>query len=63
MDHRCTEAFARDIEAAALRAEGLRQEAIHAFWHAVGTGLRSAWAALVRRLTRPSRVDTLFPEG
>ena len=63
MDHRCTEAFARDIEAAALRAEGLRQEAIGAFWHAVATGLRAGWRALRRRLVRPSRTDTLFPEA
>jgi hypothetical protein len=63
MDYRCTEAFAREIEAAALRAEGLRQEAIHAFWHAVAAGVRAAWGALLRRLVRPSRTDILFPEA
>lgn len=59
MDPRCTEAFAREIEAAALRAEGLRQEAMRAFWHAVGEGARALW----RRLLRPSRIETLFPEA
>jgi hypothetical protein len=63
MDHRCTEAFARELEAAALRAGGLRQEAIAAFWHAVAAAVRAAWRALRRRLLRRSRVDTLFPEA
>ena len=63
MDYRCTEAFAREMEAAALRAEGLRQEAIGAFWHAIGAGVRAAWSALLRRLVRPSRTETLFPEA
>ncbi|MEJ8839481.1 hypothetical protein [Ramlibacter sp. AN1133] len=63
MDYRSTEAFARDIEAAALRAQGLRQEAITAFWQALGAGIRAAWAALLRRLVRAPRTDTLFPEA
>ena len=63
MDYRCTEAFAREIEAAALRAEGLRQEAIDAVWHAVAARLRAGWTALLRRQLRPSRSDTLFPEA
>jgi hypothetical protein len=63
MDYRCTEAFAREIEAAALRAEGLRQEAIDAFWRAIAVRARLAWGALLRRLVRPSRTETLFPEA
>jgi hypothetical protein len=63
MDHRHTEAFAREMEAAALRAEGLRQEAIRAFWHAVATRLRAAWGVLRRLLLRRSRIDTLYPEA
>ena len=63
MDYRHTEAFAREIEAAALRAECLRQEAIGAFWHALVRSTRAAWTALLRRLVHPSRIDTLFPEA
>jgi hypothetical protein len=63
MDYRHTEAFARELEAAALRAEGLRQEAIGAFWHAIAEGLRAAWRALRRRLLSTSRINTLFPEA
>jgi hypothetical protein len=63
MDYRCTEAFAREMEAAALRAQDLRQEAVHAFWHAVGSGLRAAWRALLHRLVRRSRTESLFPEA
>ena len=63
MDHRCTEAFARDIEAAALRAEGLRQEAIDAFWRATGAVLRSAWDALRRRVARAADTGVIFPEA
>jgi hypothetical protein len=63
MDYRCTEAFAREMEAAALRAEGLLQEAIHAFWHAAAMRLRAAWGVLRRHLLRRSRIDTLYPEA
>ena len=63
MDYRCTEAFAREMEAAALRAEGLRQEAIRAFWHVIGRSVRATWGALLRWLVRPSRAETLFPEA
>ena len=63
MDYRRTEAFAREIEAAALRAEGLRQEAIAAFWRAVAMRLRAAWDALLQRLAGRSRADRLYPEA
>jgi hypothetical protein len=59
MDYRHTEAFARELEAAALRAEGLRQHAIDAFWHAVAGGARRLW----RRLLRTCRIHTLLPEA
>ena len=62
MDYRHTEAFARELEAAALRAQGLRQEAITAFWHALAEGVRKLARALWRRLMC-SRADTLYPEA
>jgi hypothetical protein len=63
MDHRSTEAFAREVEAAALRAQGLREEAIRAFWDAVAARLGAALRTLRARLVRRSRADTLFPEA
>jgi hypothetical protein len=59
MDYRCTEAFAREVEAAALRAQGLRREAIAAFW----SGAAARARALLRRLVPRSRADTLYPEA
>lgn len=63
MDYRHTEAFARELEAAALRAQGLRQEAIRVFWGAVAARTGAALRALRARLARRPRADTVFPEA
>ena len=63
MDYRHTEAFAREMEAAGLRGKGLQPQLIEAFWHAFAARVRAGWAALVRRVLRPSRSETLFPEA
>ena len=61
MDYRHTEDFARQIEAAALRAPGLRAQAINAFWGAVFAAIGRGWRALRDRLAR--RGDALLPEA
>jgi hypothetical protein len=48
MDYRHTEAFARQMEAAELRARGLRREAIAQFWSDAARWLRGAWRTLAR---------------
>jgi hypothetical protein len=58
MDYRHTEDFARCMEAAELRAQLLREEAITAFFAAIGRALRR----LAHRVTgAPS--DELLPEA
>lgn len=63
MDYRHTEAFARELEAAALRAQGLRREAIRAFWDALAARIGAIWRAVRAALARRSRADTVFPEA
>lgn len=57
MDHRDTEDFARRMEAAELRAQWLRQQAIDAWFAAAARILRSA----AHRLAHPHRGDKLLP--
>jgi hypothetical protein len=52
MDYRHTEDYARQMEAAALRAHDLRREAIAVFWIGVRDALRHAARAIGRRLAR-----------
>jgi hypothetical protein len=54
MDYRHTEDYARQMEAAALRAHDLRREAIAIFWTGVWHALHRAGNALARRLARRS---------
>jgi hypothetical protein len=61
MDYRHTEDFARQIEAAALRAPGLRAQAVDAFWRGVFGGIGRGWRALRHRLA--TRGDTMQPEA
>jgi hypothetical protein len=49
MDHRHTEDFARRMEAAGLRAHALREEAIAAFFAAIGRAVRALLARLMHR--------------
>jgi hypothetical protein len=49
MDYRDTEDYARRQEAAGLRAQGLRREAIQQFWGEVARWLRARWRAVVAR--------------
>ena len=58
MDYRHTEVFARQMEAAALRAGCLRERALHAFWHAVALRLRAGWHRLVA-----GRSEQFLPEA
>jgi hypothetical protein len=62
MDHRDTEDFARRMEAAELRAQALRHEAVEALWNAAAAGLRRAFAAL-RRAGPHGRSDPALPEA
>jgi hypothetical protein len=55
MDYRHTEDFARQMEAAALRAHDLRGEAISIFWTGVWHALRHASRALAGLLARRRR--------
>ena len=55
MDYRCTEDFARRMEAAERRALQVRNEAIGAFFRAVAHGIARAWHAL----RRPRKTITL----
>lgn len=48
MDYRHTEAYARAMEAAGLRAQRLRREAITQFWADVARWLRARWHGLAR---------------
>ena len=48
MDYRHTEEFARRMEAAGVRAQGLRREAIARFWSDAARWLRRAWQGLAR---------------
>jgi hypothetical protein len=52
MDYRHTEDFARQMEAAALRARHLRGEAVEQFWNAIGAALRRLWHRLQHRHIR-----------
>ena len=58
MDYRHTEDFARCMEAAELRAQSLRNEAITAFFAAIGRALRR----LAHR-AGTSRDEQLLPEA
>ena len=58
MDYRHTEDFARCMEAAELRAKALREEAITAFFAAIGRALRR----LVHRVGT-ARDEQLLPEA
>jgi hypothetical protein len=60
MDYRHTEDYARQMEAAALRAHDLRREAIAIFWTGVWHALRHAGRALARRLARRPSVGKLL---
>lgn len=51
MDYRHTEEFARRMEAAELRAQMLRQQALDGFFAAVGRAVRQA----LRRVAHPLR--------
>lgn len=51
MDYRHTEDYARLKEAAGLRAEGLRREAIEQFW-----GAAARWVRTLRRAVFARRV-------
>jgi hypothetical protein len=55
MDYRHTEEFARRMEAAALRAPGLRAEAASAFWGWVFTQAVRGLAAMKTAAVRPFR--------
>jgi hypothetical protein len=59
MDYRDTEDFARRMEAAELRAQLLRQQAIDAWFTAAARILRQA----VRRIAHPRRAGKLLPEA
>ena len=50
MDYRHTEEFARRMETAELRAQGLRAEAIDVFFAGIARALRQMVSALQRRL-------------
>jgi hypothetical protein len=63
MDYRHTEDFARQMEAAALRAPALRAQAANAFWKWVFAGIGRAAQALRHRLAGGGRADTMRPEG
>jgi hypothetical protein len=56
MDYRCTEDFARRMEAAELRARLLRAQAIDDFFAAVARVVRQS----VRRLVHTQRSDKLL---
>ncbi|MBK6009328.1 hypothetical protein JJB11_24785 [Ramlibacter ginsenosidimutans] len=58
MDYRHTEDFARCMDVAELRAQSLRNEAITAFFAAIGRALRR----LVHRVAS-SRDEQLLPEA
>jgi hypothetical protein len=57
MDYRDTEAFARSMEAAALRSRYLRSQAPAEFWSGVGRLAR----ALRDRIARALHRDTIQP--
>jgi len=61
MDYRHTEDFARDMEAAALRAHYLREQALDAFFATLGRKLRSAGRAMWRPIAH--RRDKFLPEA
>jgi hypothetical protein len=48
MDYRHTEAYARQMEAAGLRAQQLRREAMLQFWTDVAHWLRGLWRSFAR---------------
>jgi len=58
MDYRHTEDFARRMEAAELRAQALRNEAIDALFAAIARALRKAYPRVVHH-----RSDELLPEA
>jgi hypothetical protein len=43
MDYRHTEGYARQMEAAGLRAQQLRRDAMDRFWTDIGRWLRRVW--------------------
>lgn len=52
MDYRHTEDFARQLEAAAIRAHALREQAIADFWRALSVALRNGLRAIGGRTAR-----------
>lgn len=58
MDHRHTEAYARQMEAAALRAHDLRREAIAVFWIGVARAARTAMRWLAARAKQAAQRTT-----
>jgi hypothetical protein len=63
MDYRHTEDFARQMEAAALRAPALRGEAIAVFWGAMFAGIGRAFRALRHRLAGTPSAGKMLPEA
>lgn len=59
MDYRHTEDFARRMEAAELRAQLLRTQALDAFFAAVARAVRHA----LHRIAHPRGADKLLPES
>jgi hypothetical protein len=51
MDYRHTEDFARQMEAAGLRAQQLRREAIQQFWVGLARWLRTLWRGALKSKT------------
>ena len=48
MDYRHTEDYARQMEAAGLRAHHLRREAIHQLWQGLARWLRTLWRGALK---------------
>ena len=63
MDYRHTEDFARQMEAAGLRARALRAEAIAIFWGSIFSAISGGFRALRRWLAGARRVDKMLPRA
>lgn len=63
MDHRHTEDFARQMEAAALHGRALRRQAVDAFWREAFAALGRGVRALRRRVAGAGRPDKMLPEA
>ena len=63
MDYRHTEDFARQMEAAGLRAPALRAQAIAQFWGAIFAAIRGAFRTLRHRLSGAGRSGKMLPEA